>query len=225
MRHRKSGLKLGKTASHRQSMFKNMVTSLFKHDRIRTTDVKAKELRRWVDHVITLAKRGDLHARRQVMNIVRDKNLVHELFENAADKYSNRSGGYTRIVKIGRRPGDAAPLSLIELIDSENAPKKSRKTKQKAAVPTPSSPSVEPMVKEETKPSEEEAKESILESKASEETKETQTSTAAPIEEQTKEKQETLKPSSDESKEDDVADDPSLKDTKTSDSGENDQTT
>jgi large subunit ribosomal protein L17 len=227
MRHRKSGLKLGKTTSHRQSMFKNMVTSLFKYDRIRTTDVKAKELRRWVDHVITLAKRGDLHARRQVMNIVRDKNLVHELFETAAVKYSNRSSGYTRIVKIGRRPGDAAPLSLIELIDSENAPKKSRKTKQKATTaPTPPSPSVEPVVKEETKSSEEEAKEPILESKPSEETEETQPSAAPPIEEPTKEKQETLKSSNDESKEGDAkTDEPSLEETKTSDPGENDQTT
>jgi large subunit ribosomal protein L17 len=148
MRHRKAGLKLNKTASHRQSMFKNMTTSLFKHDRIRTTDVKAKELRRWADHVITLAKRGDLHARRQVMNIIRDKNLVHELFKNAAEKFSNRSSGYTRIVKIGRRTGDAAPISLIELIDSEPAPKDSRKPKTKT---TPASTSsVKPIVNEET---------------------------------------------------------------------------
>lgn len=200
MRHRKSGLKLGKTASHRQSMFKNMVTSFFKHDRIRTTDVKAKELRRWVDHVITLAKRGDLHARRQVMNIVRDKKLVHELFEDAAVKFSNRSSGYTRIVKIGRRSGDAAPLSLIELIDSENAPRKRRKAKQKAA-PTPT-PSVEPVIKEETQSSMEEAKESDAKSKT---TEEAQASTApAPIEDPTQDEQETLKPSDDELNEGDA---------------------
>lgn len=144
MRHRKSGLKLGKTASHRQSMFKNMVTSLFKYDRIRTTDVKAKELRRWVDHVITLAKRGDLHARRQVLNIIRDKNLVHELFESAAEKYSQRSGGYTRIVKIGRRAGDAAPISLIELIDSDGTSKGKRSSSKKKmkGAPATSAPSV-----------------------------------------------------------------------------------
>lgn len=142
MRHRKSGLKLGKTTSHRQSMFKNMVTSLFKHDRIRTTDVKAKELRRWADHVITLAKRGDLHARRQVMNIIRDKSLVHQLFESASEKYSNRSGGYTRIVKIGRRAGDAAPVSLIELIDSEDTPKSKGAPKAKKAKAAPSAPVV-----------------------------------------------------------------------------------
>ncbi len=137
MRHRKSGLKLGKTTSHRQSMFKNMVTSLFKHDRIRTTDVKAKELRRWADHVITLAKRGDLHARRQVMNIIRDKAIVHKLFENASEKYSSRSGGYTRIVKIGRRAGDAAPVSLIELIGSDKEKTGVSKPKKKATPPAP----------------------------------------------------------------------------------------
>jgi large subunit ribosomal protein L17 len=213
MRHRKSGLKLGKTASHRQSMFKNMVTSLFKHDRIRTTDVKAKELRRWVDHVITLAKRGDLHARRQVLNIVRDKKLVHELFEDAAVKFSNRSSGYTRIVKIGRRSGDAAPLSLIELIDSENAPKKGRKTKQKAA-PTPT-PAVESVVKEETQSSMQEAKESDTESKPSEETQ----ASTAPIEDSTQDEPETLASSDDdESKEVDAKSaDPSQKDTEISD--------
>jgi len=165
MRHRKAGLKLNKTASHRQSMFKNMTTSLFKHDRIRTTDVKAKELRRWADHVITLAKRGDLHARRQVMNIIRDKNLVHELFENAAEKFSNRSSGYTRIIKIGRRAGDAAPISLIELIDSEPAPKDSHKPKKKTA-PAPTS-SVKPTVKEEVQIPTEKTKEPLEEAKES----------------------------------------------------------
>ena len=217
MRHRKSGLKLGKTTSHRQSMFKNMVTSLFKYDRIRTTDVKAKELRRWVDHVITLAKRGDLHARRQVMNIVRDKKLVRELFEDATAKFSNRSSGYTRIVKIGRRSGDAAPLSLIELIDSENAPKKRSKAKKKdKAVPTPPTPSVvEPVVKEETQSSMEESKEPVTESETSEET---QASTAPPIEDSTQDEQETLKSSDDELKEgDEKSVDSSRKDTEIND--------
>ena len=85
MRHRKSGLKLNRTASHRKAMFRNMVTSLFKHERIRTTDAKAKELRRWADHIITLAKRGDLHARRQALSIVREKEVVHKLFAEAAE--------------------------------------------------------------------------------------------------------------------------------------------
>jgi large subunit ribosomal protein L17 len=129
MRHRKSGVKLNRTTSHRQAMFKNMVTSLFKHDRIRTTDVKAKELRRWAEHVITLAKRGDLHARRQVMAIVQEKDVVHKLFENAGKRFGAQNGGYTRIIKIGRRPGDAAPVSLIELISAEPKPKAKKKAK------------------------------------------------------------------------------------------------
>ena len=87
MRHRKAGLKLNRTSSHRKAMFRNMVTSLFKHERIRTTDVKAKELRRWAENLITLAKRGDLHARRQALSIIREKDVVHKLFAEAAEKY------------------------------------------------------------------------------------------------------------------------------------------
>lgn len=112
-------------------MFRNMVTSLFKHERIRTTDVKAKELRRWADSLITLAKRGDLHARRQALSIVREKDVVHKLFAEAAEKFGTASGGYTRIVKLGRRPGDAAPMSVIELIAPEKVKKKKTKKKKK----------------------------------------------------------------------------------------------
>jgi large subunit ribosomal protein L17 len=129
MRHRKAGVKLNRTSSHRNAMFRNMVTSLLKHDRIKTTDVKAKELRRWADHVITLAKRGDLHARRQALSIVREKDVVHKLFEQAESRFGHINGGYTRIVKIGTRPGDAAPVSLIELVSAEQKPKKKKKTK------------------------------------------------------------------------------------------------
>jgi large subunit ribosomal protein L17 len=128
MRHRKSGVKLNMTSSHKNAMFRNMVTSLLKYDRIQTTDAKAKELRRWADHIITLAKRGDLHARRQAMSIVREKAVVHKVFEEAPKRFATVSGGYTRIVKIGRRPGDAAPVSLIELITPE--PKKKKTTKK-----------------------------------------------------------------------------------------------
>jgi len=135
MRHRKAGLKLNRTSSHRDAMFRNMVTSLFKHQRIRTTDVKAKELRRWADNLITLAKRGDLHARRQALSIVREKEVVHKLFAEAAERYGDRSGGYTRIIKLGRRPGDAAPISLIELILSADDKKKKTKKKKKAKAP------------------------------------------------------------------------------------------
>jgi len=129
MRHRKASLKLNRTTSHRKAMFRNMVTSLFKHDRIRTTGPKAKELRRWADHIITLAKRGDLHARRQALSIIREKGVVHKLFEEAQERFGNSAGGYTRIVKLGRRAGDAAPLSLIELVVPESAGKKKGKKK------------------------------------------------------------------------------------------------
>jgi large subunit ribosomal protein L17 len=100
-------------------MFRNMVTSLLKHDRIQTTDAKAKEVRRWADHIVTLAKRGDLHARRQAMSIVREKNVVHKLFEEAQARFGSTNGGYTRIVKIGKRAGDAAPLTLVELVSAD----------------------------------------------------------------------------------------------------------
>ncbi|MFC1859155.1 50S ribosomal protein L17 [Thermodesulfobacteriota bacterium] len=138
MRHRKAGVKLNRTSSHRKAMFRNMVTSLFKHDRIRTTNVKAKELRSWADHLITLAKRGDLHARRQALAIVREKDVVHKLFEEVDKRYGDISGGYTRVVKLGRRPGDAAPISIVELVDAQMREKKKKsKKKEKAdAVPT-----------------------------------------------------------------------------------------
>ncbi len=116
MRHRKSGVKLGRTSSHRNAMFRNMVTSLLKHNKIKTTDAKAKELRKWTDNIITLAKRGDLHARRQALAIVREKNIVHKLFDEASERFADVSGGYTRITKLGLRPGDAASISMIEII-------------------------------------------------------------------------------------------------------------
>ncbi len=102
-------------------MFRNMVTSLFKYDKIRTTDVKAKELRKWADHMITLAKRGDLHARRQALAFMQEKAVVHRLFAEVNERFGNISGGYTRITKIGIRPGDTAPISLIELVGTRVA--------------------------------------------------------------------------------------------------------
>ncbi len=137
MRHRKAGLKLNRTQSHRNAMFRNMVTSLFKYDRIRTTGPKAMELRRWADHIITLAKRGDLHARRQALAIVREKDVVHKLFENASERFGAISGGYTRVVKLGRRPGDAAPVAMIELVVSQDTKKKKTKKKKTKAEATP----------------------------------------------------------------------------------------
>jgi len=158
MRHRKAGLKLNRTSSHRKAMFRNMVTSLFKHERIRTTDVKAKELRRWADDLITLAKRGDLHARRQALAIVMEKDVVHKLFAEAAEKYGSVSGGYTRIVKLGRRSGDAAPISLVELIITEAPKKKKRKKKKAKPVVEPKPVAVEKAEAEEVPKEEEVAK-------------------------------------------------------------------
>jgi large subunit ribosomal protein L17 len=129
MRHRKAGVKLNRTSSHRNAMFRNMVTSLLKHDRIKTTDVKAKAIRGWADHIITLAKRGDLHARRQALSIVREKDVVHKLFEEAATRFGHINGGYTRIIKIGTRAGDAAAVSYIELVSTVERPKKKKKPK------------------------------------------------------------------------------------------------
>lgn len=128
MRHQKAGKKLNRTGSHRNAMFRNMVTSLFEHGRIRTTDAKAKELRRWADRMVTLAKRGDLHARRQALAVMRDKSVVHKLFEEVQARFGNRAGGYTSVVKIGRRRGDAAPISMIELVAPQE--KKERKKKK-----------------------------------------------------------------------------------------------
>ena len=138
MRHRKAGIKLNRSNSHRNAMFRNMVTSLFKYNRIRTTDAKAKELRRWADQIITLAKRGDLHARRQALAIVREKAVVHKLFDEAPERFGAVSGGYTRIIKLGRRVGDAAQISLIELITPEPAAKKkTKKTTKKTRKAAP----------------------------------------------------------------------------------------
>ncbi len=138
MRHRKAGIKLSRTSSHRQAMFRNMVTSLFKHDRIRTTDVKAKELRRWADKMITLAKRGDLHARRQVLAVIREKDVVYKLFNEALERFGTISGGYTRVVKLGRRAGDAAPISMVELVSGKVTPKPTKKEAPAAPLETPS---------------------------------------------------------------------------------------
>jgi large subunit ribosomal protein L17 len=121
-------------------MFRNMVTSLLDHERIYTTEAKAKELRRWADWMITLGKRGDLHARRQALQVIRDKAVVHKLFTDLAQRYQARSGGYTRTVKVGFRTGDGAPMSLIELMMGETRKKRKEKkrkpTKAAEAAPT-----------------------------------------------------------------------------------------
>ncbi|MBC8318558.1 MAG: 50S ribosomal protein L17 [Desulfobulbaceae bacterium] len=117
MRHRKAGRRLGRTSSHRKAMIRNMVTSLMLHERIVTTTPKAKEVRRYADKMMTLAKRGDLHARRLALSFMQDKDVVAKLFDSLKDQYMDRNGGYTRIIQTGNRLGDAAPMAILELVN------------------------------------------------------------------------------------------------------------
>ena len=123
MRHRKDGYKLGRLTQHRWAMFRNLLTGLFRHERIETTEAKAKAMRGLADHVITLAKRENLHARRQVLSLVPDTEIVGRIFDTIAARFSDRNGGYTRIIKTRVRHGDAAPMVLLELVDRADAPK------------------------------------------------------------------------------------------------------
>lgn len=123
MRHLKAGKKFNRSPSHRRALLRNMVTSLLRHERIETTDPKAKELRRWADWMIGLGKRGTLHARRQALAIIQDEAVVHKVFDTLAARFKERPGGYTRIVKIGWRHGDHAPLSVIELLPADGTGK------------------------------------------------------------------------------------------------------
>jgi len=139
MRHRKDGKKLSRTSSHRWAMFRNMVTSLFEHEKIQTTDAKAKEIRRLAEKMITLAKKGDLHAHRLANTVIRNKTVSRKLFNELAPRYNDRQGGYIRIVKLGYRTGDNAPISLVELL-SENGKKKKKKKAATKRVSKPESP-------------------------------------------------------------------------------------
>ena len=123
MRHRRSGRKFGRDAAHRKALFSNLCGSLFEHGRIRTTEAKAKELRPIAEQLITLARKdpGDVAAQRQAVAYLRSKDAVHNLFHEVAPRFTERPGGYTRIVKLGPRPGDAAPMAYIELVDHEPA--------------------------------------------------------------------------------------------------------
>ena len=122
MKHNIKNKKLNKTSSHRKAMFMNMSNSLLKHEQITTTLPKAKELRRFVEKIITLGKKGDLLSRRKAISILQDKTMSKKVFDVLANRYKERSGGYTRIVKLGNRFGDNAPMAVIELVDrDENA--------------------------------------------------------------------------------------------------------
>ena len=134
MRHRVAGRKLSRHTQHRELMFRNMVGSLLQHERIKTTLAKAKELRSWVDKIITLGKKGSLHARRQAFALLRDREMVKKLFEEIVPKLKDRDGGYTRIYKIGWRQGDGAPLSLIELMTFSSPEQQKKKSAVKKAL-------------------------------------------------------------------------------------------
>jgi large subunit ribosomal protein L17 len=123
MRHGKSGRKLNRTASHRKAMFANMAAALIQHEQIATTLPKAKDLRPIVEKLVTLAKRGDLHARRQAIAQLRDLGMVRKLFETIGPRYKDRAGGYTRVLKAGFRYGDSAPLAVIEFVERDTAAK------------------------------------------------------------------------------------------------------
>ena len=119
MRHRNKGRKLNRTSAHRKAMFNNMAAALIKHEQITTTLPKAKELRRFVERLVTLGKRGGLHARRQALSQVPDTKLVEKLFSTLAERYTERQGGYTRVLRAGFRYGDSAPMAVIEFVDRD----------------------------------------------------------------------------------------------------------
>ena len=116
MRHNKTGKKLGRKTAHRKALMSNLASALITNKRIKTTDAKAKELRRYIEPLITFAKKGDLHSRRQVLKKIRHKSIVRELFDNIGPTFSNRNGGYTRIIKLGFRDNDCASISMIEFV-------------------------------------------------------------------------------------------------------------
>ena len=132
MRHRVAGRKLSRHTQHRELMFRNMVVSLLQHERIKTTLAKGKELRSWADKIISLGKKANLHARRQVFALLRNESIVKKLFDEIAPNMKDREGGYTRIYKLGWRQGDGAPLSLVELVTFSPPEQKKKSTVKKA---------------------------------------------------------------------------------------------
>ena len=132
MRHGRAGFKLGRVTSHRWALFRNLLVALFRHERIMTTEAKAKAVRGLADHMVTLAKRDNLHARRQVLSMVPDTEVVKKLFDTIAARFGERHGGYTRIMHAGTRPGDRAPMVVLELVDRPEGTKEKGKGDAKA---------------------------------------------------------------------------------------------
>ncbi len=133
MRHRARSRKLGRTSAHRASLYRNMVTSLLDKERIETTDAKAKEVRRLAERMITLGKRGGLHARRRALRVIRSRDVAAKVFDDLAERYRERAGGYTRVLKLGNRVGDAAPVSIVELVEAGPKPESKPAAKKKGA--------------------------------------------------------------------------------------------
>jgi large subunit ribosomal protein L17 len=133
MRHRKAGKQLGRNASHRRALLRNLTTALFKHEQIETTDSKARQLRPIAEKMMTLAKRGDLHARRQALGYLTETDVVHRLFDEVKERYTDRQGGYVRIVRKGLRKGDSAPVSVVQLVTTAGTDKPQKQKVKKAA--------------------------------------------------------------------------------------------
>lgn len=132
MRHKVKGRKLGRTASHKSALMKSLTTALLKHKRIKTTEAKAKEARTYIEKLITKAKKNDLHSMRQIMSVINDREVVKELFADIIPKIGERPGGYTRVIKLGNRAGDAAAMAILELVDyNDIANKKAEERKER----------------------------------------------------------------------------------------------
>ena len=153
MRHLKAGRILGRSSAHRKALFRNLITALIQRERIKTTLAKAKELRSKAEKTITLGKKGTLHARRRALGIVMEKDAVTKLFGQLAERYTSRKGGYTRIIKIGNRPGDDAPMAIIELVDREEKKSEPKAKEDKAKKTKPAEDKAK-----KTKPAEDKAK-------------------------------------------------------------------
>jgi large subunit ribosomal protein L17 len=145
MRHQRAGKKLGRDAAHRKALYANLAGALIEHGRIKTTVTKAKAVKPIAEQMITLGRRGDLHARRQAVAFLRSKDVVHKLFDEVAPRFKDRPGGYSRIVKIGPRPGDAAEMAYLELVGEEVVarPRRERAAPADAAVPATPEPAAE----------------------------------------------------------------------------------
>ena len=175
------GPRLGGGPAHERLMLANLATSLFEHRRITTTETRAKRLRPLAERLITFAKRGDLHARRRVLTVVRDKSVVHELFTEIAPMMAERNGGYTRITKIGPRKGDNAPMAVIELVQEPVSPKQATVREAEKATKRAATKKAEPK-KAEPAAAEEPKAEEVVEETAVEETVTEETVTEAPAE-------------------------------------------